>query len=462
MDKRLVEFIRTLRAAGVRISVAESYDALRAVEQVGIYERGTFQSALRATLIKEADDLPTFDYFFPLFFDTAAPPMFDMEQELTPDQQEALRQALQSLTGNQDALRQLLQQLMRGQNFDQSQLDQAGQRAGLQNADNPSQQSYYQRMMQRALDANQLRDVLDQLEEMLQEMGMSQEAIEQIMAMLRANADALNEQIERYVGSTIARNMGENPPERPDPETLMQRPFQRLTQAEVEALRDETKRLAARLRSRAALRQKRAKEGNPDPKSTIRHNLRYGGTPLEIQYRTRHTKPRLVMICDISTSMRYCAEFMLTLIYELQDQVAKARSFIFISDLVEISDYFKAKRPEIAVEEVLDNNPPGSYNTNLGAALQTLFNDKLDSLDSRTTVIILGDGRNNYFDPRLDLASALRSRSRRVLWFNPEAPYYWGEGDSDMDKYAPLASGVFQVANMAQLIEAIDRIMADG
>lgn len=256
--------------------------------------------------------------------------------------------------------------------------------------------------------------------------------------------------------------MGENPPERPDPETLMQRPFQRLTQAEVEALRDETKRLAARLRSRAALRQKRAKEGNPDPKSTIRHNLRYGGTPLEIQYRTRHTKPRLVMICDISTSMRYCAEFMLTLIYELQDQVAKARSFIFISDLVEISDYFKAKRPEIAVEEVLDNNPPGSYNTNLGAALQTLFNDKLDSLDSRTTVIILGDGRNNYFDPRLDLASALRSRSRRVLWFNPEAPYYWGEGDSDMDKYAPLASGVFQVANMAQLIEAIDRIMADG
>jgi uncharacterized protein with von Willebrand factor type A (vWA) domain len=114
------------------------------------------------------------------------------------------------------------------------------------------------------------------------------------------------------------------------------------------------------------------------------------------------------------------------------------------------------------VQEVLYRHPPGSYNTDLGRSLQTLFSEKLDALDSRTTVIVLGDGRNNYNDPRLDLAAEMRRRARRVLWFNPEPQYQWGTGDSDMLAYAPLASGVYQVANMAQLVEAIDRIMGDG
>lgn len=462
MDKRVVEFIRTLRAAGVRISVAESNDALRAVDAIGIYERDLFLEALRTTLVKESHDIPTFEHFFPLFFDTAAPPMFNMEQELSPDQQDMLQQALQSLMGDQQALMQLLQQLMRGQGFSQDQMEQSGDQVGLPNGDNPYQQGYYERMMRRAMGMSELKELLEQLEKMLAEMGMNQDSIDQVMAMMEGNANALNEQLQRFVGSSIAQNMAEQPPEKVDPQDVMERPFQSLSSEEADALRDEVKRLAARLRSRAALRQKHAKAGNPDPKSTIRHNLRYGGTPLELQFRDRRLKPRLVVICDISTSMRYCSEFMLTMIYELQDQVAKARSFIFINDLVEISDYFKAKRPEIAVQEVLHDNPPGSYNTDLGNSLKSFFAEKLDSLDSRTTVIFVGDGRNNYNDPRLDLALALQRRTRRVIWFNPEPDYMWGNGDSNMREYAPISNGVFQVANLKQLVEAIDRIMADG
>jgi uncharacterized protein with von Willebrand factor type A (vWA) domain len=462
MDKRVVEFIRTLRAAGVRISVAESGDAMNAIDAIGIHERSAFQAALRTTLIKEASDLPTFDHFFPLFFDTAAPPMFNMEQELTPEQQQMLREALQALMGDREALSQLLQQMMRGQGFDQSQLDEMGQQMGLPNADSPYQQSYYQRMMQRALGLNELRELLAKLEAMLREMGMSEEAIEEIMGMMAGNAEALREQIERFVGSNIAQNMAERPPDRPDPQDLMHTPFRNLSQDEAEALRDEVKRLAARLRSRAALRQRRGKAGDPDPKGTIRHNLRYGGMPLELQYKTHKLKPRLVLICDISTSMRYCSEFMLTMIYELQDQVARARSFIFIDDLHEISDYFKAQRPDAAVQQVLMDNPPGSYNTDLGHSLQTFFDEKLDCIDHRTTVIVVGDGRNNYNDPRIDLALSLNRRARRVLWFNPEPEHYWGTGDSDMLRYAPVSAGVYQVANLSQLVAAIDRIMTDG
>jgi uncharacterized protein with von Willebrand factor type A (vWA) domain len=362
--------------------------------------------------------------------------------------------------GNMDALRQLIEQMMQGRQLSQDQLDQLGQMVGLPNADSQYQDSYYQRMMQRALGMQQLQELLEQLQQQLQEMGMSQEAIDEIMEMMQANGDALAEQIQKYVGSSIARNMAEQP--KPEPQDLMQTPFQYLSSEDADSLRSELKKLAAKLRSRSALRQKRAKAGDPDPKATIRSNLRYGGVPLEIQYRNKHLKPRLVVICDISTSMRYCAEFMLTLVYELQDQVSKTRSFIFIDDMHEISDFFRQARPEAAIQEVLDTHRPGSYNTNLGNSLQTFFSDKLDSIDSRTTVIVLGDGRNNYNDPRLDLANDLRRRSRRVIWFNPESPSQWGSGDSDMHNYAPIASGVYQVRNLAQLVDAIDRIMADG
>jgi hypothetical protein len=460
MEKRIVEFIRTLRAAGVRISLAESADAMRAAEQIGVQERSDFREALRTTLVKEKSDFETFDHFFPLFFDTGAPPMFNMEQELSPDQQQMLRDALQSLMGNQEALRQLLDQLMKGEQFSQEQLDRMAQMTGLDNASSMNQDPYYQRMMQRAMGMQQLRELLEQLQEMLEAMGMTPEAIEEIMEMMEGNADALSEQISKYVGSNIAQNMAEQPPEeKPD---LMNTPFQYLGSEDVDQLRTEVKRLAARLRSRAALRQKRAKDGKPDPKATIRTNLKYGGVPLEIKHRDHHVKPRLVLICDISTSMRYCAEFMLSMIYELQDQVSKARSFIFISDMHEISDFFRAALPAQAIQTVLDNHRPGSYNTNLGQSLNTFFDNSLDALDSRTTVIILGDGRNNYNDPRIDLATDMQRRSRRVIWFNPEDEGRWGTGDSDMHLYAPVADGVYQVRNMAQLVEAIDRIMADG
>jgi uncharacterized protein with von Willebrand factor type A (vWA) domain len=460
MDKRIVEFIRTLRAAGIRISVAESADAMDAIDEIGLYERDLFRSALKATLVKENKDGGTFEHFFPLFFETGAPPMFNMEQELSPDQQEMLQQALQSMMGNMDALQQLIQQLMQGQQLSQEQLDQLGQMTGLPSADSQYQEGYYNRMMQRAMGMQQLDQLLEQLEQALQEMGMSQDAIDQIMEMMQGNRDALAEQISKYVGSSIARNMAEQPePEKTD---LLNTPFQYLSSEDADAIRDELKRLAAKLRSRSALRQKRAKEGNPDPKATIRNNLRYGGTPLEIKYRNRHRKPRLVLICDISTSMRYCAEFMLTLLYELQDQVSKTRSFIFIDDMHEVSDFFRHQRPHEAVQDVLNTHRPGSYNTNLGNSLNSFYQNKLDAVDSRTTVIILGDGRNNYNDPRIDLANDLRRRSRRLLWFNPESPGQWGTGDSDMHNYAPASSGVFQVRNLAQLVDAIDRIMTDG
>jgi uncharacterized protein with von Willebrand factor type A (vWA) domain len=240
----------------------------------------------------------------------------------------------------------------------------------------------------------------------------------------------------------------------------MNKPLQSLTEDEANLLRQEVRRLVTQLRSRAALRQKRGKAGRFDAKGTIRASQRYGGVPFEVKYRRKKLKPSLVLICDVSTSMRPVAEFMLRLIYELQDQVAKARSFAFNADMEEITVTMGGNRAADAVAEVLYAIPPGYYATDLGHSLETFDKKWGDAVNGRTTVIILGDGRNNYNSPRIDLIKEMQRRAKRLIWLNPELRQKWGTGDSDMFDYEPHCDAVYSVRNMAQLAAAVDKLLA--
>lgn len=223
-------------------------------------------------------------------------------------------------------------------------------------------------------------------------------------------------------------------------------------------------RLAARLRSRAALRQRRGKAGTLDAKNTIRANLRFGSVPMVLRHRRRHLKPRITVVCDLSYSMRPVSSFTLLLLYALQDQISRTRSFAFIDDLADISTDFAELRPEQAVEQVQRRiRPPGSYATDLGSSLHTFVRDHFSSVDHRTTVIFLGDGRNNYRDPNLSAFEQICRRAHKVIWFNPEAPHMWGVEypdtlNSDMLDYARHCNAVHQVSNLRQLVAAIDRL----
>lgn len=460
MDKRMVDFIRALRAAGIRISLAESQDAMYGTEVVGIGDEGQFRSTMKATLVKDSKDHQVFDYFFPLFFASNTPPMQNIPDDLSPEEKDMLQQALRSLAGQMEALKELLQQMLEGKPFTDEQLQEMGGQSGLSQANEMYQRPWFERRMNRQAGMQQLQQMIEDLLEQLEELGMGQEKLDELRDMMQQNAEGLSEQISNYVGATMAEQMAnQEPQQRPD---LLDVPFTQLGQSEIDQIRDEIRRLAARLRSRASLRQKRAKAGTPDPRRTIRANMRYGGTPIELRQRTRHVKPRLVVICDVSTSVRYCTEFLLTLIYELQDQVASTSSFIFISDLVDISMAFKEHEPQEAVYRVLAENRPGYYNTDLGNSLATFKRDHMGLVTGKTTVIILGDGRNNYNNPRIDIASDMQRKSRRLLWFCPEHPRQWGTGDSDMHEYAAHADGVYYVNNLRALTDAVDKILVDG
>lgn len=459
MDDRIIDFIAALRALGVRVSLAESEDAMHAIEHMGVGNREAFRIALKTTLVKEAQDGEAFERLFPLYFGSGQPPMMDGLEGMSPEEQQQLLEALMQMAAQMSQrMQQRMEGLMQGRPLSREELEQLGQQAGLPYARSPYQQPWITRRMLQQLGFNNLEELIEQLMEMLAEMGMGQEAMDQLAEAMGQNAEAIEEQIEQYVGAGIAKNMAEEYQKREPIDDLMDRPLQSLREEEADELRNQVRRLAAQLRSRAALRQKRGKRGQLDAKSTIRASLKYGGVPMEIKHKTRHLKPKLCVIVDLSTSMRPVAEFMLRLVYELGDQIARARSFAFINDIDEISGDFNENPPDIAIPQVLHRILPGYYNTDLGYSLRTFEREYLDAVDRRTTVIVLGDGRNNYNDPALETFDKIKRRARKMLWFNPEYRATWGTGDSDMHHYEPLCDCVHTVSTLAQLADAVDRL----
>ena len=91
MDDRIIEFVRGMRAAGVRVSMAESADAMRAIEVLGITDKELFRQSLRTTLVKESEDFTVFEELFPLYFSAGGPPMQNALEDLSEDEQEMLK-----------------------------------------------------------------------------------------------------------------------------------------------------------------------------------------------------------------------------------------------------------------------------------------------------------------------------------------------------------------------------------
>jgi uncharacterized protein with von Willebrand factor type A (vWA) domain len=458
MEDRIAKFVAALRASGVRVSVAESQDAWQAIKTLGVKDRDVFRISLRATLVKDAQSIPTFEELFPQYFGNLAPPLLDPQADLSPEQQQMLQDLINQLV--QD-LKRLVEWLLNGTPPTREELEDLAAQSGL---DQPGQFSPYSarsaaRRMKQLLGWDQLQELLNQLWKLLAEHGMDPDTLKQLRQQVAENQQGLEQQLDDFAGEKVRDHMVEEAQRRRSDRDLMNRSFDALTLDEMNTLREQVRRLAARLRSRAALRQKRGKQGKLDPKATIRSSLRYQGVPFELRYRHRRLKPKVVAILDVSTSMRPVAEFFLRLLYELQDQIQKTRSFAFIDHLEDVTPDLLGVQIDEAIYIVLTKLPPGHYNTDLGYSLQQFEMDFMDAVDRRTTVIVLGDGRNNYNDPGVDVFERIGQRSRRLIWMNPEHPTQWGTTDSDMLHYAPLCSDVFQVRNLAQLIDAIDHIL---
>src|SRR5258708_14314912 len=167
---------------------------------------------------------------------------------------------------------------------------------------------------------------------------------------------------------------------------------------------------------------------------TWRANLQSGGVPFRLRWeKPPQHKPQVVALCDISNSMQSTVRFLLHFLYRLQDRFSRVRTFVFVSDAVEVTREFQESSLDTALARAMEPEGIAYYSsTNYGRSLERFCTIYPDAVTSRTILFILGDGRGNYTPPKAQLLEDLRGRARRVVWFNPEARLSWGLGDSAM------------------------------
>jgi uncharacterized protein with von Willebrand factor type A (vWA) domain len=462
VETSLVEFAALLRQGGLRVSPGELADAARALELMGLGDRLSVRATLESALVKRERDAPTFRQLFDLYFSGAAALVEDIEKGLLarleeegafdPDTLEMLAWELQhrplsplaraALEG--DAAQ--ISRLLRG----------AALQVNLNHMSNPLQQGFFMRRLGAAAGAAGLAQELAQLEADLKARGFDPAALEiigrRLAEALRGIEASVRRIVEREAAARLSTRHGS---------TVEEKPFSSLTHAEIEQMEAAVRKLAERLKARMMRRQKARRKGALNVRRTLRKNLGAGGTPFQVVFRgKRPQRPDVVILCDVSDSVRNASRLMLLFMHTLQSLYSRVRSFAFVSDIGELTEQFKSVDARQAIDLAVAGKVVSLYaNSNYGRALAQFTREHLGAVTRRTTVMIIGDGRNNYNAANEWALGDIKRKARRVLWICPEPRSSWGLGDSEMHRYSRHCSQVAIVTSLADLARLAEQIV---
>ena len=450
MQETLEDFFRALRAADIPVSPAEAIDAHRAVDSVGYGDRVLLKDTLCVALAKSADESYRFDDCFDLFFrreefrgdGSDDPENGDAEQGRAP-LPEGIPEELQKselLQMLADDNREALAQRM----------EQAAREAGAMNIRYVTQRGL---LVRRILDRMGLRE----LEAAIRALNQNEdgegagEAAQELAEMRQSLFEEARQFLDRLY-ELYARPYGEQLRE----EFLAETALSAVEQRDFERMQKLVRKMAKKLATRYNRRRKRTRRGVLDVRRTLRRNMAHDGIPFDTVWKqTKIERPRIVVICDVSRSVAAAARFLLLFLYSLNEVIATLRAFAFSDHLSEISDIIEEKDVEVAIPEILDKI--GFRPTDYGQSFADFEEEYGDAIDRKTTVIILGDGRSNHNDPRVDLMRWMHDRAKSVIWLNPEPETFWGTGDSEMLRYLPFC----HVAKVCRTVQDLERIIDD-
>ncbi len=457
------ELLWTMRRGGLRIAPSQAIDVARAIEAVGLEDARGVRDAVAAVVVDRQAHRRRFDLLWDRFFDAESGPRLSLWERLEalgfrPNELDELRGLLARMAAsNGDAAAHLGALLSRGAELDRL-LHLAGVARSLDSVQNPLQIGFYTYRLLEQLRLPRAQEMLASLAALLRE-SLGAERGEALARALHDELQRASDEVRRHVLHTLERRRDEiqTPQSRRPLDTMA---FTSLSDVEVDEVRQAVRRFAERLRGAERVRVRRARRGRIDPHRTLRRALRTGGVPFcPARKSHRRDKPRLLLLCDISDSVRQVARFMLEFVYAVQELFDRTRSFVFVSELGETTELF-AREP---VNHALGHAYGGGIisvvdNSNYGRVLRVFEERHLSALDRRTTVVILGDGRTNYHDDAAEVLDHIRSRSRALFWLCTEDPSGWALGDSAMQRYAPKCTAVLQVRCARELEEAARKL----
>jgi hypothetical protein len=468
MDDKIIEFVGLLRHNGLRVSLSENMDGFRAVRLIGLNDRLAFKDALRAAVVKREVDATSFDELFDLYFSGLGEKVKASASELMSalDLDEAafqnlLDQLAQLLKDLGIELSELAQHLLSNNTGQlEKMLRAAATEAQAHDIQRSFQEGRYSHAMAQALGLGGLAEELDALKNQLGETEMDPELLDKLKRMIDRRLQDLTDLIKRSVRMELEKR-DQSMRETQRLQSLAEKSFYYLSEDEIRRMKEAVTKLAQRLKNVVSVRRRQAKRGKFDLKDTLRKNLQYGGVPFKIQFdRKVKDKPQVMVLCDVSDSVRNVSRFMLQFVYSLQDLYSRVRSFIFVSELGEVTRLFEEQDISDAIEQALTGGIINVFaHSDFGRAFRAFHRDFVAAVNNRTTVIVLGDARNNYNLPQEWVLKEIQHRAKQVIWLNPENRLTWGFGDSEMDRYLPYCDVVEECRNLNQLYRVIDRMV---
>ena len=466
---QLLAFIKFLRGRDVPVSPADTLDAVHAAGLLGYGNKAQLRDGLAAVLAKSSFEETTYREAFDLFFSGPSAEQGSTPEELPPNQPPPEGEAgpangdmqggdaggdLQALADNDANIAELLQSplVQAVQSGDEAALAMAIETAaGKARVDEIrlfTQRGQFTRRLLDALGEQALRDAAIDLEQ--REPGAFA-AVQQMRETLRQRA---RDRVERAYLLNAAG----------DTEDFLDNALSEVRLANISPhqmvrMRKLIDRMARKLASRHGRRRRRTRRGQLNVPATLRAAVATDGIPFETRWRqVKKKRPQVMAVCDVSGSVAAYAQFLLMFLYAVQDVLPRTRSFAFSSSLGEVTDWFDDLPVEEAVSAV--NRAYGGA-TDYARAFSDFSELALQDINTATTVIILGDARNNNFDPRLDLLAEIKARCRRLIWLNPEPRLAWGTGDSAMLPVIQHCHIATECNNLKQLERIVDKLLSE-
>lgn len=464
----VIDFIGALRDAGIPVSQAESLDALNAITLMGLECRDTSKSILALTLVKRHADQAIYEELFELYFASVekAKKAHESESEFSDDAQSAqnehsdasvLEADPQSASETESSNTQSSPDEASSALGKALQQDQDMSLAIAQTAETEKLSSIVLFTQKNGFAYKIMQSLGDRAlsaEIRAESNSPEQEKLQRELKLSRAR---LYDQVKDYVEQqymVYARHKGVKFREN----YLQQLQLGQLDHFDYKRMQNLVQRAARKLASQHGRRRLTRKRGMLDVRKTIAANAAFDGALFHTRWKaTRIERPKIVAICDVSGSVSRIAHFLLLFIYSLQDVMPKVRSFVFASEMVEVTKLFEREDIEVALNEIMQRW--GSMPTNYGKALAGFQSQALASIDKKTTVIMLGDARNNQGDGRTEIWEKVFRQSKRVLWLNPERRRSWDTGDSIMSEYSPWCSSVEPCRNLQDIERIFSRLL---
>lgn len=509
MDASINRFIYLLKKNGVRISPSESIDAMQALMCVTLADRETVRTVLRSSLVKDMHDIPFFDEMFALFFDVpgsragaagehghghhhdgdlAEPDRIVLSPE-NPNAADDGEHAHGEAVPVRDYFdpERMVSRYNPHQDPNQLALSPVGQGLVLNRnkdvLDRVMKKVTHQLHVKRVKNISQTGDLnfgdalqhideelivnaAESLLDDLRDLDVDEAVIDRLANSIDGMIANLPELLKRYMEREMALQRGAQP-NGFESERIRSAYDFRFSESERREMEEIIRRLGRRMKGARSSRRVVSHRGRIHMARTMRQSMAFDGIPFNpVLTSLRDEKPRMVVICDVSLSVRNTARFMLHLVYSLQSLFEQVRSFVFVSDLADATQIFEQLSIDDAIATVFGGELIDcDANSNYGEALQVFCQKYLSTVTNRTTVLVLGDGRGNRNPPNVWALEEIRRRAKQLVWLSPEPRGSWGLGSSDMLLYEPACHRAEVVRNLKQLgqvTETLIRAHASG